>query len=488
MEDYIVISRTDPWEFDIPGVKVITAREFLLDPIYANKKKMRIFNLSQTYAYQSFGYYVSLLAAARGHKVIPNISTIQDMKSSVVVKILSQELDDLIKKSLASLVSEQFVLSIYFGHNVAKKYDRLSQKLFNLFQTPFIRAYFVKNDKGVWSLQNIKPIPSSEIPVDHKPYVEEFAREYFADSNPGFKKRKTYQYDLAILVHPDEKHPPSDEKALAKFARAGEKLGFNVSLIEREDFPHIAEYDALFIRTTTQVNHYTYHFAQRATAEGLVVIDDPLSIVRCSNKVYLSELMRRQKLKTPRTELIYKDNLKTVVDALGFPCVLKQPDSSFSLGVVKVKDEQEYFKVAKELLSKSELLVAQEYIPTDFDWRVTLIDGEPLFVMKYYMAKKHWQIMNWEAKNNDKYGRYECFMPEVVSPKLIRTAVNACKPIGNGLYGVDIKEVGQEFYVIEVNDNPNIDSGIEDKLLRDKLYERIMRSFFERVKARKEGR
>jgi glutathione synthase/RimK-type ligase-like ATP-grasp enzyme len=48
---------------------------------------------------------------------------------------------------------------------------------------------------------------------------------------------------------------------------------------------------------------------------------------------------------------------------------------------------------------------------------------------------------------------------------------------------VDLKDMGGKAYVIEVNDNPNVDAGIEDLVLGDELYERIMRSIFNRIEA-----
>ena len=52
-------------------------------------------------------------------------------------------------------------------------------------------------------------------------------------------------------------------------------------------------------------------------------------------------------------------------------------------------------------------------------------------------------------------------------------ALKACRVVGKGLYGVDIKEVDGEYVVVEVNDNPSIYAGYED--LRDKdLYSKII--------------
>jgi glutathione synthase/RimK-type ligase-like ATP-grasp enzyme len=48
--------------------------------------------------------------------------------------------------------------------------------------------------------------------------------------------------------------------------------------------------------------------------------------------------------------------------------------------------------------------------------------------------------------------------------------------------------VGKEVMVIEVNDNPSIEAGIEDKMLGLELYRRIARSFRRRVEELSSGR
>ncbi len=110
-------------------------------------------------------------------------------------------------------------------------------------------------------------------------------------------------------------------------------------MIGRDDYARLAEFDALFIRETTNVSHHTYRFARRAAIEGLVVMDDPESILKCSNKVYLAELLGRHKVPVPRTLVVHKDNISLVGEELGFPCILKQPDAAFSQGVVKIENE-----------------------------------------------------------------------------------------------------------------------------------------------------
>ena len=68
-----------------------------------------------------------------------------------------------------------------------------------------------------------------------------------------------------------------------------------------------------------------------------------------------------------------------------------------------------------------------------------------------------------------------------VPAKVMDTALKAAALMGDGLYGVDLKMIGDKVYVIEVNDNPNIDAGIEDEVLGKKIYERIIKSFLTRI-------
>jgi glutathione synthase/RimK-type ligase-like ATP-grasp enzyme len=358
--------------------------------------------------------------------------------------------------------------------------------LFHQFQAPLLTAQFVWVN-GKWQLQNVSPIIATDIPEDHFEFVVQTLRDYLR-KGINHKKKANLRYDLAILYNPSDRFCPSNEKAIAKFMKAAELVGFDAELISKDDFSRLAEFDALFIRETTAVNHHTYRFARRALAEGLVVIDDPESILRCSNKVYLAELMDRYKIRTPKTLILHGDNVEQVGPMLGFPCVIKQPDGSFSNGVTKVETQEELAKILPDLLDKSDLLIAQEFVHTPYDWRICILDGQPLFACKYYMARKHWQI--YERLENGKTfsGKSETLPVELAPKKVVRTALQAARLIGNGFYGVDIKEVDGECYVIEVNDNPSIDNGVEDVILGEALYMKIMLGLLSRVEKEKHER
>jgi len=172
-------------------------------------------------------------------------------------------------------------------------------------------------------------------------------------------------------------------------------MGVEVEPIGKRDLARLANYDALFIRETTAISNHTYRFARRAEQEGMPVIDDSLSMIRCTNKVYLNEQLAAHQVPMPPTVMIGgPEDLDAAVEQLGFPIVLKIPDSAFSRGVEKVEDRPQLEALVKSWLEDSDLLIAQKFMPTAYDWRVGVLGGKPLFVVQYVMAKKHWQIIN----------------------------------------------------------------------------------------------
>ena len=120
-------------------------------------------------------------------------------------------------------------------------------------------------------------------------------------------------------------------------------------------------------------------------------------------------------------------------------------------------------------------------MPSDYDWRIGVLDQAPLFACKYFMAKDHWQIYNWNSESKFKGGNSETVAIKDVPEAVVKTAVKAASLIGDGLSGVDLKMVNGEVYVIEINDNPNIDADVEDDILKDELYTRIIRSLKNRI-------
>lgn len=480
MNKYIIVNQPENWNFSTDNITVISAQDYLTNPKYALLKNARIFNLCKDYSYQSKGYYVSLLAEARGHLPIPTTKNIVDLRALKLVRIVSDEFDDVIQQSLKNIKSQDFTLSIYFGQNVAQKYKSLSALFYKHFQVPFLRVNF--NHTTKWNIQSIKAISDSEIPKEHISSINEFADIYFSKKRYDTAKVTNYDFDLAILVNPKDPAPPSNAKALKKFIDIAEKMNIYAEIIEPKDLSRLSSFDALFLRQSTEVNNEAYTFARKAQQEGIAIIDYPDAILKCCNKVYMAEALQNANISTPKTVIVHSNNRHLVLEKTGLPCVLKAPDSTFSFGVKKAKDTKEYNTLVTEMLKESDLIIAQEFCPSDYDWRIGIIDNKPFFACKYYMAKGHWQIYNWKAKKkNEQDGDADCVAIEDVPKNVIDIAVKTAKLMGLGLYGIDIKVVDNKLMVIEINDNPNIDFGVEDAHYGDLIYTEILTALKNRL-------
>jgi glutathione synthase/RimK-type ligase-like ATP-grasp enzyme len=483
MSILFIVDREVEWPYELPGTSVARARDYITCGEYTNGCCERVVNLCRTDRYQGRGYYVSLLAEARGHRPLPDVKTLQQLQPDQPDAMLLERIEELAQDALEHEPSKLFELDAYFGREPTMRHQALARELFALLGVPLFRVCFAHHD-GRWRATRLRVLALDEVPGPHGECLTRAAAEFALGSPAPRAARADWEPAVAILFNPDAPEPPSNPAALAKFADAAASLGMRTEVVDRHALERLGGFDALFIRDTTHLGHYTLQFARRAAELGLPVIDDPDSIVRCNNKVFLHELLSRHDLPTPRTVMVHRDNLGEVIPELGLPCILKQPDSEFSLGVRKILSEEQFRSTATALLERSELLVAQEWLPTSFDWRIGILDGRPLFACKYFMAPGHWQVIKRESSTRVE-GRTAAVSIGEAPQAVISAAWKAANLIGKGLYGVDMKQVGERCYVIEINDNPNIDAGNEDGVLGDALYRELMGVFVRRIRERR---
>lgn len=482
--DLIIVEKITDWKETFPQLEVITVKDYLTQSKYFESKNAKVINLCRNYRYLSRGYYCSLLAEARYHKVIPTVRTLRDLSSKAIYSLNIDSLDELLQKSLDKGMCEDTVdsleITVFFGHCNKPALKKLAQQIFVTFTCPLLVVTFRR--QGKWHIYSIKPLHINNLKAEQETLFIEAVRIYTRKRWVNTKVKQVFRYDLAILHNPNEELAPSDSEALDKFVEIGKKLAVNTELITKKDYSRLAEYDALFIRETTNITHHTYRFAKRAESEGMVVIDDPDSILRCTNKVYLAELLRASGIPTPKTLIVQKDNLNQLEELTPYPLVLKIPDGSFSRGVFKVNDRQELHTVTTQLFKESDIILAQEYLYTPFDWRIGILNRQPIFACQYFMSKEHWQIVRHDALSGDHFeGEFRTFAIGQVPKIIIKTALKAARQIGDGLYGVDLKYTEKGVFVIEVNDNPNIDEGVENAVLGDELYRIIIQDFIRRL-------
>lgn len=443
---------------------VITFNTYLRDYPKRDEPKTRIINLCDSSQYLSKGYYCSLLAEARKHQVLPSVKTINALRSGQAPMHNVGRIDG----------------ALYFGNATNDEQTKAAKSVFKQYPAPIL---FVDN-QGLLQQGSLSSLDEQQY-SDFVAKLNNFTQTQWRIT----AERRRFRWDMAILVDHNEKVPPSDKDAIAKFIKAAAKHGINAQALSFDEIDNIAQFDALFIRQTTAIDHPTYRLASKAQSLGLVVIDDAESILRCCNKVYLHDAFNYQKVPSLKTVVVADQSSETLEQleaAFTYPLVLKMPEGSFSKGVYKVTNRAELEAKLTELFEFSALVLAQEYMYTEYDWRVGVLNGRAIYACRYLMARNHWQIYNHDAKRFFS-GGFET-LPTFELPKaVLDAALKACKTVGKGLYGVDVKEHQGRAYVLEVNDNPSIDHKVEDGYLGDELYMIIMDEFKQRLEARGRG-
>ena len=403
---FILLNSLNDWKPYCETDSLMTVTDFL-EHRYGERTPKLVINLSDEYGYNSEGYYCSLLAQARGHRVLPGVETLNKLESGAGIR-MNRNLQQLCQQWIERnrITDETWQLNIYFGTCREKGLEKIARFIFDHYPCPILRV--TMNNHARNQIESVQALSLRQL--------SESGQDDFANALDCFNKKvwrsprsaKPARYNLAILYDPDEKFPPSDKDALNKFLEVARKMNIHAELITEEEATRLMEFDALFIRATTALNHYTFRLAQRAAMNDIAVIDDPESIIRCTNKVYLCELFEKARIPAPASQLLFRSNeysFGEISERLGAPFILKIPDGSFSVGMHKVASDEELRAALDEMFRHSSVLLAQEFIPTEFDWRIGLLDGEPLFACKYYMAKGHWQIYNHA---HDDTGRNLC--------------------------------------------------------------------------------
>lgn len=470
----IVVDKMKDFRWPDPAGRVVTAEAYLAQaelPAHG-----RVINLCRDHAYLGTGYYVSLLAEARGERVVPEASAFAETGRRQFQDGHAEVLDRLLARVSGPAGDTGFDLDIYFGETDDPRFRELGQRAFERLRCPLLRIR-IAPDLHIAAVEVLGP---RDVPAERDGLFLRSLDTYTQRRRQRPRAAST-RFDLAVLRDPDDPLPPSKPKTIERLAEVGRAVGVEVVPISRKDFSRLTQFDGLFIRETTSVPSHTFRFARKAERAGMPVIDDPASIVRCTNKVFLAELLHGNGVPTPNTRFVTRRSQEALDAERTFPVVVKIPDGAFSIGVEKADDPRQLREIAGRMLKRSEIILLQDFVPTAFDWRIGVLDGAPLFAARYYMCKRHWQILKHAADGSHDEGATRAVALEDVPAAVLDAALRAARLVGNGLYGVDLKETPNGVFVMEVNDNPNIDVGMEDAALGDVLYSRLLEVFLRRA-------
>lgn len=265
--------------------------------------------------------------------------------------------------------------------------------------------------------------------------------------------------------------------ALSNFRLAAFELGHGLDFLFKNELKYLGNYDGIFIRALTDPLNTSYAVARMAELRGMRVLDHSESIRICCDKVNMYARLMAKNVPMPETRFlnnneVTRENAAELFEALGTPLVLKAPNSSFSAYVDKVTTPESFVKVGKKFMRRADRLVVQQYLPSEFDWRVLTLNGSLLAVIRYVFVQDKWKLM--ERGKEGEWAQVIAVPRDEANPKLVSVALQAADAIGKSLYGVDLKEIDGEFYVIEVNDNPTIEADGEDAA-DPEIYHEIIR-------------
>src|SRR6202166_3858484 len=162
---------------DLPNAetphKVITTSEYLARPRLFDVGRPKLVNLARSYAYQSKGYYASLLAEARGHRVVPSVETMLELREAKLYEHALPDLEDELNRCArrdafapeaartlgprrADFQPEGAIkLLVCFGLARDPRFESFGRLLFDWFRCP---ALEVSVEPGEWlSIERIRP-------------------------------------------------------------------------------------------------------------------------------------------------------------------------------------------------------------------------------------------------------------------------------------------------------------------------------------------
>ena len=199
---------------DLPNAetphKVITTSEYLARPRLFEIGRPKLVNLARSYAYQSKGYYASLLAEARGHRVVPTVETMLELREQKLYEHALPELEDELNRCArrADFQPEaELKLLVCFGIARDARFESFGRLLFDWFRCPALEVIV---EPGDWlSIDRIRPRNITRLANGEAEFFRESLHNHTKRDWRDPKARTVAKYDLAVLYDPNEKMPPS---------------------------------------------------------------------------------------------------------------------------------------------------------------------------------------------------------------------------------------------------------------------------------------
>ena len=187
-EHLVLVDKAEAWTADDPAIPVASARDYLSAAEYSTQKRLRVINLCRNYEYLGLGYYCSLLAEARGHRVIPSVRTIQDLSRRSIYGGIAEDLVDAVQKAFGGIaaadVPDRYENVICFGKTESSELGDLARQIFELYPCPILKVEFRRQAQG-WQLHAIRPGNAAALMAAQHGFFHAALQDYLTRAGAG---------------------------------------------------------------------------------------------------------------------------------------------------------------------------------------------------------------------------------------------------------------------------------------------------------------
>lgn len=164
----ILVDSLDDWKPYSKTNSILTVSDYLKYKSSGKDRKL-VINLSNDYSYNSEGYYCSLLAQTRGHKVIPGVDIINKVEAGTGIRMdssLQKLCYQWIQKN--DITDDLWYLNVYFGTCKEKGLERIARFIFENYPAPLLRVTLNTRHKN--QIENIQFLPLSSLNNEEEDY------------------------------------------------------------------------------------------------------------------------------------------------------------------------------------------------------------------------------------------------------------------------------------------------------------------------------
>ncbi len=224
----------------------------------------------------------------------------------------------------------------------------------------------------------------------------------------------------------------------------------------------ISDYGLVYFRTS-KVHGRDFvaaSIAQYLANRNAEYIDRSVNMIANPDKLYQYVMLADNGIAIPQSVFmlphLLNDAYERLVVDLGLPFILKDSSGSRGEHNYLINSHAEFSRALRQAEDLDMLLIAQKYIPNDFDYRLITLGGKVVMAIKRVRS-----VSKTHLNNVSQGGRAELVELTSLKPSLINQAGQGAKLFQLQIAGVDLVQdkVSKLWYCLEVNKAPHIYSG-----------------------------